>query len=158
MALLTVAELQALLELLKNGPCALSPPPCRVGIVHGEVADDSCEKNLQTGADGQLTISLMNVITLYDDSPKCGEERTRFLIRLVRCAPGMDDQGNPPKPEVLEASAIALRADGDALYRAVTCCWLPRAALSSVTLTPYGPAGGCAGWTLEVEVSDRACC
>lgn len=73
-------------------------------------------------------------------------------VHAVRCAPTLDDQGNPPSPEEITASAESVAGDGDALMRgafdyAQEC---RRAAVA--TLTFPGPLGGYAVALLRLEV------
>lgn len=55
----------------------------------------------------------------------CGaySRATDFEALILRCAPGPDQDGNPPTCEALERTALIIAEDMDALWRGVRCCF-----------------------------------
>jgi hypothetical protein len=87
-----------------------------------------------------------------------------LTITLYRCVPLPTDQGCPPSPEDLAASALQLHADLLAIQRGIQCCFAGtdvsrrngrRHTIGASTVT--GPRGGCVGVEQLVTVSLDDC-
>lgn len=141
------------------------PAPCRVCVVPGEIAWDSCENG------GQLAISRNRVYysnvfpteitqdTVVPAACGPGIVVADYTLSLVRCAP--QPKGNPPRPPTCDAlSDVALLLDRDAyaLRSALLCCL--RDLRNDRTIIEWrlgstqsvGPNGGCVGNTLQILV------
>lgn len=136
--------------------------PALVSVVDGLPAHDNC-----CDGGGQLyayveTIAPMTSFGAVDPAPiKCavGSLGITVVVGVVRCAPGLDDNGNPPAASVIDASAREKLADMLALFTSVTCC------LAAWNSDPDGwegqvlshrsipPLGMCAGSEMRVLVT-----
>lgn len=160
--------------------------PCRVFVSPGVPAADGCDSSctpLPAGQwPGQLTVHVVRTyITTQDRFPRLdttSPDSVRdargcqpppvtavdLLITLYRCVPGMNDQGCPPAPEVLSASAMQTHADLMALQQAVLCCYADtdtttrrgrRYTLGQSAV--IGPQGDCVGVQTAVTVALPGC-
>ncbi|MFD3848190.1 hypothetical protein ACFWVB_20155 [Streptomyces microflavus] len=152
--------------------------PCRVCVVPGAVAWDSCEDPCGgTEAGGQLSVS---VVRMYP-SPQGtfpAEDRTVYgvrsctlpqvtavelLVSLLRCVPGPTDEGCPPSCEELAAASKVLHTDMVTVYNALLCCFpttTQRRRGPVFTLgqqRTVGPQGGCVGLEQRITVGLGAC-
>lgn len=82
----------------------------------------------------------------------CGDRRWVFTVEVGvwRCAPTLDDNGNPPDDADYDTHTQAMLNDAVALERAWRCCDfienLPLITAHQLdTIAPSGPAGGCVG-------------
>jgi len=152
--------------------------PCRVCVVPGQPAWDSCED--PCGGDdvgGQLSVS---VIRMYPSAIGTfpAEERTVYgvntctlpqitavelLITLLRCAPGPTDDGCPPSCEELATASRVLHTDKVTVYNSLLCC-LPKTSPRRRGLMfvvgqqrTVGPQGGCVGLEQRLTVALGAC-
>lgn len=84
-----------------------------------------------------------------------------FTVGIYRCAPTMDDQGEPPTPEDL-AEALTIQLQDRAMLFRVVRCALNEADYPYVlgTWEPLDPQGGCMGsqMTVTVAISDCLAC
>jgi hypothetical protein len=165
--------------------------PCRKYVSAGTPAADGCDDGCQTlppgEYPGQLTVHVSRVFTTnYMDFPREVAFRGNATIRdtrncqppvtavdlvvtVFRCAPIPTDQGCPPSPADLEASALQLNVDQLAVQEGLLCC------LSGSGVTDQSPkgyryvmgsstvidaSGGCVGFTQTVTVAldDVTCC
>jgi hypothetical protein len=135
-------------------------PPGRVLVQpYGTVIDDGC---LHDDCGGQLAIVLDQLFRAAafpapDVLPVpcvCDGEAVAVLrARISRCVSGLDDNGNPPTPEVASAEAAVALVDATALYEAA-CTFAARFdyALTG-TVLPAGPEGRCGAYEVTVTVS-----
>lgn len=156
--------------------------PCRVAVVPGQAAWDSCD-NPCDGEDetgGQLTVGIGRIYaSTVDDFPSTeGRDRTvrgvrsckipqliavELVITLLRCVPVQDeDTGCPPPAEELAAAARVIHIDAASVYNALDCCLptlKPRNGPRFVMqpLKVVGPQGGCGGIEQRVTVGLNAC-
>ena len=78
-------------------------------------------------------------------------------VGIVRCAPTMTEDGEPPSAADMTESTLGLMQDMWALHRAIRCCnenWTGfDAAVAINQWIPQGPEGGCVGgsWTIVVD-------
>jgi hypothetical protein len=72
-------------------------------------------------------------------------------LGIVRCLPVMDDDGDPPDPDELSASALSMMDDMFAIKHAIAQVADKVHILGN--WVPQGPVGGCVGgyWTLFVS-------
>lgn len=140
-------------------------PPSRTYVSQGEPADDtgllSCEQ------DGQLTVHIDEGDGIeaffprgsgsMPETPCVFAPYARFCVVLYRCVPKVDDEGNAPSAEELDASARDLYTDAWALYTHLATLWgngtLFGGALGCKdveweSMLPIHPQGGAAGWRL----------
>lgn len=118
-------------------------------------ADDWC----QCGQlDAWVTRSYRTRVFPNDDAgvvTNCDDFKIVFdcKVRLVRCVPVPDDNGNPPKDAKLTQAAVLQSQDAWAIWGTLSCI-LSELADPSVTIiadwqvydqTSVGPLGGCAG-------------
>ncbi len=82
-----------------------------------------------------------------------------FLATVTRCVPTMDNDGNPPLPAALAASAEQIDADGWALWNHLHNL---KASAQLLTLCDemffdgilaVAPSGGCGGWTVTIRAA-----
>lgn len=138
-----------------------APAPARIFISPTSPVDDE-----DACCDGQLVVYIVNmypsdVFPAQSTTPaNCGAPLTAvtFGVRITRCFPSVDDNGNPPSPEILQAAACSAFADARAIWTGVTCCargWVNEApGIDSVVTSQnfYEPEGGCYGSELQIIV------
>ncbi len=82
-----------------------------------------------------------------------------FMATVTRCIPTMNNDGDPPSPAALDASAEQINADGWALWNHLHNL---KASAQLLTLCDEmffdgilaaAPAGGCGGWTVTVRAA-----
>jgi len=89
---------------------------------------------------------------------------TDFEVGIIRCAPTMDEQGNPPSCEAISDSALQMHYEARVILRAITCClqeWnadntRPRYGIWRDQV-PAGDAGTCVGSVLRVTIAEPLC-
>jgi hypothetical protein len=134
--------------------------PSRAYVSMGEPAWDDCCSGPQAG---QLVVWWSRVYESSDfpdadDRPvvcQSGFTAVEFQVEVVRCAPGGDENGNPPTADVLHASAAQANVDARAVWRGVQCCRQEhRYDWSSIIAgqVPTGPQGGCVGSRLTLTI------
>jgi hypothetical protein len=135
--------------------------PRRVCVVPGGIAWDECECN-----GGQLAVTLTRSY-MADSFPlqaikpqwnnAAGYIIMEFVVQIIRCAPNMDDQGNPPSCDSLDKSAQAVLVDA---YEVMCVTASTLAAMTTVDIDDYvlydqvfvGPEGACVGSELKFAV------
>lgn len=140
-------------ELLGEATEGVVSPPERVYVSHGEPAYD-CE---------QLTVHLVNVqpkLAAPPGSSLCAVMLTaRYAVTLLRRVTTIKDGDDPiPTGPELHEQYMALAAEGWTLYKHLTGAWahgeLPADLGCGVVtwgaLEPKGPAGGLAGWRIDL--------
>lgn len=153
--------------------------PCVTCVHPGQPAWDSCCDCTPAGrAGGQLNVWVERVYPTGDGpwpeqqtttaGPRCLPAGTGvaadLVVTLLRCAPAVDDQGNPPGCEALQRAARITHVDLVTVLGAATCC-LPtagRARGSRRVLVRdarlVGPEGGCVGVEVRLTVDLGAPC
>jgi len=147
--------------------------PSRTCVYPGvEIAHDNC---CSGETQGQLTINLVRLFSSRSFPVEsigvpnnCNDPLTvaEFNVEITRCAPGPDNQGNPPTCEQQENTARQNMRDAVAVRDGVTCCL--RADAMEALLGPgvqwafgdqrtVGPAGGCVGSALTVLIATMTC-
>ncbi|MFF5968280.1 hypothetical protein ACFY64_32060 [Streptomyces collinus] len=149
--------------------------PCRSCIVPGTPAWDRCGDDCSGSTPpGQLTVNYVSMISTSNfpqetrdvlGSRNCLPIRpaAEFLITLLRCAPGPDQDGCPPTCEELEQSARILAVDAASIWNALQCCF-PGTSTARRGQTfvmgqqrVVGPDGECVGIEQRVTVSLPSC-
>lgn len=93
----------------------------------------------------------------------CGQysRATDLTALILRCAPGPDQDGNPPSCEKLDNMAVIVSEDMDALWRATRCCFSDSGFDYVIReITAVGPRGQCIGsqMTLTIGLTDWCEC
>lgn len=158
-------------EVLLAARAQLAVPVGRACIVPGaQVAWDDC-------CAGQLTVAVIrtylsdNFPAEYSAAPQvlaspCGPPWlvAELAVQAIRCTPTVDDQGQPPSCQALDASAAGLLADAWQVRQGVTCRLAEL--FADDQLVDYrvsaqmtlGPEGGCVGSQLGLLVClDNTC-
>ena len=124
--------------------CGL-PGWCRVGIVGGSAAWDTC-CDCANGS-GQLWVRLIS----WDIDPdfeqpgaRGCDQSTRLVIGIgsLRCVPTLDDQGEPPDPEDEQAAASLIHWDADVIRNIIMCNLEERFWQGWIALDWQGGCGG----------------
>lgn len=143
-------------------------PPAAYLVPGAQVAWDHC------ACEGQLTV---HVQTAYpsDNFPDqalrtqgCTTAFTvvHYVVTILRCAPGSDDEMGPPTPAEMTAAALLDFADRAAVRQGVACCLLGLAVEDRRRPGPpwvmqeqlgVGAEGGCVGSELHVLVGHLNC-
>lgn len=156
-------SLQAAAEWLLDCACAaLEDSPCGcpdwLAVVAGTPSFDACCDT------GQLYVVATSLFPAGESFPfpadgpvRCGAGLTSlFTVGIVRCAPTMNDRGDPPTCAVQAESAAQVYSDGMAVMTGLLCClYEARQTLTGmVTAQRYvGPSGGCVGSETTVALS-----
>lgn len=149
---------------------AIDPKPNRFcPLVPGDIAWDECEC-------GQLAGSITDTVTGNNfpapaiDTPqtKCGPPLiiVSAIVSLVRCVPVPNDNGHPPKCDMLLAAAVQLERDRWTARNALRCCLqamytrMEIANFSIGSASSVGPEGMCAGFTMPFQFAftNEGCC
>ncbi|WP_228980126.1 hypothetical protein [Streptomyces sp. DH12] len=149
--------------------------PCRVCVVPGQPAWDSCDDPCTGETGGQLTV---HVARIYPSTTFPTEDRevrgvrsctpppvtaVELVVTLLRCAPLPTEDGCPPSCDELGAAARTLHLDATTIYNALLCC-LPgtstrrrgRRFVLGAQRT-LGPEGGCVGIEQRATVALPGC-
>jgi hypothetical protein len=75
-------------------------------------------------------------------------------VGIVRCIPGLDEDGTPPGEDALLASTLWQMEDANTMRRAIMCCEGSRGFLLG-PYAPIGPDGGLVGgsWLVSMQES-----
>lgn len=151
------------LETLKACFCAelensLGGPVCECAIVAGTnaVFDNCCA--------GTAWLLVQEVYpsdafpSQNGDRVRCDTHSQAATIELgvVRCAPSVDDRGNPPTLHQKEQSARVIHSDRVRMMKAVRCCFTPEQGCDDIVFggwVPVSEQGGCIGGSMTVTIS-----
>ena len=140
----------------------LSVTPARHGVVPGAIAWDACDCGLLAVSVGQIypTEVFPNpALARVGNGCDAPWEAAEVIMQVVRCTPTVDDVGEPPTVEALDAAAREILQDAYEMMRAVseTLCQMNEDREISDflmrPLTPQGPSGACGGNELRAVVS-----
>lgn len=147
--------------------------PCSQFVSVGEPALDCCVSDGCDGPDGQLTVHVENVFP-SDDFPnpttifepcKAGTWVAALVVTVARCAPTMDEHGNPHHPMSLSANAQLMAIDQWAVLTALSCCLVndpvPGKRKRRVQIAgsrPLVTSGGCAAIEVRAFVEAGVVC
>lgn len=104
--------------------------PCSTFVSAGEPALDCCEQHHCKGPHGLLTAHVEQVFP-SDSFPnatatflpcKAATWVASLVITAARCAPTMDNHGNPRSSDEMSASALLMAIDQYAIVTALSCC------------------------------------
>lgn len=79
-----------------------------------------------------------------------------IVIGILRCAPTVNDQGEPPTVDALNTSSAQVYEDAYAVTNGVLCCLVPTQRERLFVMgnqRPVGPSGGCTGSELRLTVA-----
>lgn len=143
-------------ELIKK-----SRPVCNLPVIWGSspLPAQRCDCTCEDGGEGEGWVRLVSSTPI---PPPTGTNRARIAMTgcgtlgwdlriefgVWRCAPTLDDQGNPPGDEEYAVHTKHMLADMHALQSAWDCCeWLKNSTSgkSFDSIIPSGPMGGCSG-------------
>lgn len=157
-----------LLQALRN--CVvekLEPKPCRSFIHPGPNAPwDVCEVNDATGEDGQAWVAHLRTTPNWPAPTQVPQtcphnDTAQFEVGVVRCAQGkLDDNGNPPPVEEIDADSEQQQQDRWALREAIACCFpIEGRDLLFVDWNATSPLGGCVGgmWNVLIKIGNCSC-
>lgn len=134
--------------------------PCFCGVMPG----DRIPFDYVGNCDDQDGMAWVKMVTAY---PAAGVGRVSTEIRncsagigvdfelgILRSAPTMTDEAEPPEPEAQATSSALQVADMYAMFRAVQCCF-DNEGLDYIlgVYRPFGPEGYAVGGTLIVMVT-----
>lgn len=136
--------------------------PDRVCLVPGELAWDECDCGLLAVTVGRVypSSTFPTDVSLDPRQVDCAPPYTvaDVTVTVLRCAPTVDEAGNPPTCDDLAAAAATWRADAAAVLTGVACCLPDLVDAGRIEqyrigdLTPLGPEGGCMGSELRVTI------
>jgi hypothetical protein len=135
-------------------------PVCRCMIVHNFTLPpmDGCDCTCAPAGRGDGWVRLVRLepeISLNLASPTVCPTGWQAIIELgvYRCVPLTEDGAALPEREVTDL-ALDMLADMNALIRVLGCCNALKDRDVGVEFwQPVGPAGGCAGGTLQIRVA-----
>lgn len=142
--------------------------PTRVCVpVAGEIAWDACDCGQLAVTTPRLYPSRVFPAESVEDAEqdRCGTPYlgVPYTVSILRCAAGMDDDGNPPTCEQLAADALVWHQDAAAVRRGLGCCLQELEAQDRILgwvlgpTTAVGPQGGCVGSETVVTVALPNC-
>jgi hypothetical protein len=138
----------------------LSVTPARHGVVPGAIAWDACDCGLLAVSVGQIYPSEQFPNPAIARVGNCDApfETAEIIMQVVRCTPTVDDVGEPPTTDALDASAREILQDAYEMMSAVsiTLCQMNKDReiydFLMRPLTPQGPSGACGGNELRAFV------
>lgn len=138
---------------------AVAGPVCRCAVAHSVVTPtmDGCDCECDDGQ-GDAWVRLVRLEpdeTLEGIGPAVCPTGWQAVIELgvYRCVP-LPEEGEALEEQVVSDIALAALSDMNALIRVLGCCSaLWDTALGVEFWQPVGPAGGCAGGTLQFRVA-----
>lgn len=138
--------------------------PARVCLaVPGDIAWDSCGPEACQGQFAQTMTrwpysnNNRDEASFFGDYNLCGPDYVGVDVTasILRCVPGPDDNGDPPTCAQLQAAALILLLDEEAVRTGITCCLRERLDSNQIfgfqifPSVSQGPQGMCAGSTLN---------
>lgn len=103
--------------------------PCLQVIPAGEPAIECCTSD-ECGSEGMLSVHVDSIFP-SDNFPNPTAEHqpckanvwvAQIVVTVARCAPTMDEQGNPRPPEEITANGLLMAKDQWAVMSALSCC------------------------------------
>jgi hypothetical protein len=139
----------------------LDPAPERSGVVPGAIPWDACDC-------GQLAVSLAGTFPANSPPVELAEGSAggpcaaaflvaSYAVQVARCAPVVDEQGNPPSVEAQEEAARLVAGDAWAARLGVRCALEALRRADDIAgwragpVAVQGPEGGCVGVELAVQ-------
>lgn len=139
------------------------PIPCRICVVPGQIAYDSCSEG------GQLAVTTVQEYNSYEfpapatDVPngyECGNPYfvAEYLFSLMRCAPSPQGMSAVVPCVDLDETALLIGKDAYVIRTSVQCClndMMDQNIIADYTMAPVvrvGPQGGCVGNEMRIRV------
>lgn len=151
------------LELLKSCLClelesSVGGPVCRCAIMAGaQAAFDNCCQGTAWVIVGQTfpasTFPVPDTGLIRCDTHAMAAS---IEIGVVRCAPTVNDYGEPPTVEAIEESARIVHSDRVRMMKAVRCCFREALGCDEVNFGPWTAIdnqGGCVGGSMTLSVA-----
>jgi len=150
--------------------------PCRSYVSLAAPAFDNCCGSCgQDEIPGQLTVYIADTFpsdafpstSVAIDPCKAAVHVISLVTTVVRCVPSVDDNGNAPDPEAIEAAARIAAIDMYAVTKALTCCLtqepLPgkrkrRVQIASAGTAAVPESGGCGAIEIRALVEAANVC
>ncbi len=134
--------------------------PARSGTVPGAIAWDACDCGLLAFSLARVYLSnnFPNQLTTRVGACDAAWEVGEFIVQLIRCTPGADDQNLAPTVAALDASAQEILTDTFLLLQSVSVKLCEMKADREIIdfflnpLTAQGPTGQCGGNELRFLV------
>jgi hypothetical protein len=123
--------------------------------------DNCCPGSLRVQVGRQYASERFPDIILVPSPCGVYMRATDITALILRCAPGSDQDGNPPPCDALERAAIVAAEDRDALWRAVRCCFVGTEFEYVIReVAGVGPRGQCQGvqMLLTIGLTDWCGC
>jgi hypothetical protein len=100
---------------------------------------------------------------LADQQNECFRSQfvATYELGVLRCWPTITNSGAPGDPVKRTDTTHTVHDDAVAALEAVQCCWTdlhPDEDWQIGLWTPAGPAGGCVGGALQVQLQYTFCC
>lgn len=133
----------------------------RACVIPGELAWDGCDCGvLAINNTTQFSTNIFPTPIPGGDQAQCGAPlyASTFTITVLRCAPGLDRSGHPPRCSALQDTAELMYKDKFYARAAVICCLgeLYKTHVieqfSTGNITEVGPRGGCVGFEFPFTV------
>lgn len=138
------------------------PDTCFCGVIGGAIVPldycATCEEKC-----GMAWVRLVSVeeaqfgitenATGLGGNPCAAPLQATIEVGVTRCAPTMDDNGEPPTMADQLAAAEGQTADMMAALYAIRCCYEPLGDVVVGTWTPIGPDGVCMGGSWSITVT-----
>lgn len=149
----------------------------RACVIAGGISWDNCECSQLTVAitsaypSAKFPTPSANTAAEFAQG-KCGQPLLVFemTITMLRCVPGMNDSGEPPPCDDLQAAALVAVLDASAVREGVLCCLQNMIRTKDANGYPIvqgftvgvqsmvGPEGNCGGSALPVQLAVIAGC
>jgi hypothetical protein len=134
-----------------------SGPVCTSAVFNGIVAWDYCgECSSDVCGFAYVRLAQSYPSSIFPQPSldlSCAAPLTHQLeLGVIRCVPTLGDDGDPPDPVEVTASALGFMEDMEALKHAATLV-LPKTNILS-NWVPVGPQGGCGGGYWSIYLSE----
>lgn len=118
----------------------------------GLVAWDDCCGQLVVSPDRIYRTQQFPLEDTTDERCSGGAIAVSLLATLVRCVPGPDDRGNPPKPAALSAAHKVVLDDAAIVWGSISAPINPEWSRASLSQTFVGNEGGCVAIESRVTI------
>lgn len=146
--------------------------PCLSFVSAGEPMIDCCTED-ECGSEGMLSVHIESIFP-SDNFPdpfgsfapcKAGTWVAAIVVTVARCAPTVDEDGNPATPEEMSANALLLSIDQWAVVTGLSCCLVADAPsgkrkrrVQIGESRPLVSEGGCASFEVRAFVEAGQVC
>lgn len=118
-----------------------TPKMCTV-LPGSSIAFDYCDQG------GMAWSRLVSIDPVFTPTGGCAVEfDITAEVGILRCAPGLDEEGNLPSDVEQLAASMLQNFDMGIMHKVLTCCSTPESMSFQQmgSFTPIGPEGGCLG-------------